>query len=109
MKKQIWGGVALGALLVALTGNADAQHNLTRFEQLEARVAELEAEKADRSRLKFNVSSNTELEIYGFVRFEAFYDFDTAQGDLTRTRFRPCTANSLHAERWKRADFLSLD
>ncbi len=52
-----------------------------RIEALEARVAELE--NGDRPQLSFG--GNTEIELYGFVRFEAFHDLDFQQGDLTRT------------------------
>ena len=73
---------------IFITGAATAQ-DAKRIAELESRVAELEqaqaAQGTSRPRLKFNVTSNTELEIYGFARFEAFYDFDTEQGDLTRT------------------------
>lgn len=82
MNKYIRGTVAVPAIMAGLVGAAAAQDNQTRFEQLEARVAGLEAEEG--SRLKFNVTANTEIQIYGFARFEAFYDFDTDQGDLTR-------------------------
>lgn len=83
MKRYIWGTAAIPAIMAGLVSTATAQENQTRFEQLEARITELEADKG--SRLKFNVTANTEIQIYGFARFEAFYDFDTDQGDLTRT------------------------
>jgi len=51
---------------------------------LEARVAELEAE-AESSRLSFTTGDDTTIELYGFVRFEAFYDSDFEQGDLSLT------------------------
>jgi len=54
MKKYIWGSVAIPAIMAGLVSAAAAQDNQTRFEQLEARIAELEAEKG--SRLKFNVT-----------------------------------------------------
>lgn len=34
--------------------------------------------------LRFNLTSGTEITLYGFARAEAFYDFDFQQGDLTR-------------------------
>ena len=54
--------------------------------ELQARVEALEAQAADdTSNLSFNLNDTTKITLYGFVRAEAFYDFDTVQGDLTRT------------------------
>lgn len=94
-----------GACLLAAPATAQ-----TQIEALEARIAALEAEQAtattrggfgfntveslgdfdqigDRfgvGRLSFALSEATAVTIYGFVRSEAFVDFDFAQGDLTR-------------------------
>ncbi|MEJ6389599.1 DcaP family trimeric outer membrane transporter [Gymnodinialimonas ulvae] len=82
----------------------------TQIETLEARIAALEAEQAvapsqtgfafntvdslgdfdqigqrhGLGRLSFGIADTTTLTIYGFIRAEAFYDFDFAQGDLSR-------------------------
>lgn len=73
---------ALVTVAVITAGGAAAQSS--EIAELRARVAALEARPAASPDLKFNLGSSTKLEIYGFVRFEAFYDFDFAQGDLTR-------------------------
>jgi DcaP outer membrane protein len=53
------------------------------FEQLRARVEQLEAASQDsrNSGLTFGLGSATKLTVYGFIRAEAFYDFDFDQGD----------------------------
>jgi len=51
------------------------------FARLQDRVDQLEAQ--ERARPDFGLA-NTTVDIYGFVRAEAFYDFDFAQGDLSR-------------------------
>jgi len=81
--------LASAATLALLTGLAApaVADDASEIAQLKQRVSELEQQQqrvAPSPNLKFNVTSNTELEIYGFLRFEAFYDFDFAQGDLTR-------------------------
>lgn len=54
--------------------------------ELEARIKALEeAAAAADSDSSFSVGANSNVSLYGFVRAEAFYDFDTEQGDLTRT------------------------
>ena len=52
------------------------------FAQLQNRVNQLEAQQNQRP--TFSLGDNTSIDIYGFVRAEAFYDFDFAQGDLSR-------------------------
>jgi hypothetical protein len=39
---------------------------------------------AEESKKTFNITPNTALTFYGFVRVEAFYDFDREQGDLSQ-------------------------
>lgn len=87
MEHYLRGGGAAALLIAGLSGQAVADTS-QKTAELEARVAQLEAQAASGGSgtpLKFNVTSNTQLEIYGFIRFEAFYDFDTEQGDLSRT------------------------
>lgn len=87
MKRNLLSCGAAAALIAGLASPVLADSSADKIAELTDRVADLEAQQAsagDRPRLKFNVTSNTELEIYGFVRFEAFYDFDAAQGDLSR-------------------------
>jgi len=55
-----------------------------RVDALETELATIEATEATRPRLAFSVGENTTIHLYGFVRAEAFYDLDFAQGDLTR-------------------------
>lgn len=52
------------------------------FALLQDRVNQLEAQQNEQP--TFALGSNTSIDIYGFVRAEAFYDFDFAQGDLSR-------------------------
>lgn len=109
MQKSILRSTALallgGTCLVTMPASAQ-----TRIETLEARIAALEAEQAsagtiggltfesaeslgdfdqigDRfgtGRLSFALTETTTVTVYGFIRAEAFVDFDFAQGDLTR-------------------------
>lgn len=65
---------------LAFAQSATAQ-STEDFAQLQERVNQLEAQQNEN--LDFNLG-NTTIDIYGFVRAEAFYDFDFAQGDLSR-------------------------
>jgi len=73
------------ACATAMTGaqTASAQSQSAELQALRDRVAVLEANE-NRPALRFSAFENTEITLYGFVRFEAFYDFDFAQGDLSR-------------------------
>ena len=62
---------------LAFAHSATAQ-SADDFARLQERVNQLEAKQLD-----FGLK-NTTVDIYGFVRAEAFYDFDFAQGDLSR-------------------------
>lgn len=76
------------ACLAALgtTGALAQQSNSAEVDDLRTRVEQLEAANATITpRLTYNVSANTEITIYGFIRAEAFYDFDFDQGDLSLT------------------------
>lgn len=66
---------------LALAHSATAQ-TAEDFAQLQERVIQLETQQA--ARPDFVLSKNTTIDVYGFVRAEAFYDFDFAQGDLSR-------------------------
>ncbi len=69
------------ACWLAFAHTATAQ-SADDFAQLQERVNQLEAQQGQRP--QFGLGSNTTIDIYGFVRAEAFYDFDFAQGDLSR-------------------------
>ncbi|QUJ77062.1 porin [Sulfitobacter albidus] len=73
---------ALLTVGIALTVS-EAQAQSTEIEELRTRVAALEADDRNRA-TTFNIGDGTTVEVYGFVRFETFYDFDFAQGDLSR-------------------------
>ena len=66
---------------LALAHTATAQ-SAEDFAQLQARVIQLEEQQDEAP--QFVLGKNTTIDIYGFVRAEAFYDFDFAQGDLSR-------------------------
>lgn len=72
---------------IALPGAAlaDGGSLTSDIAELRARVAELEANAGRNADLNFEVGAATQLTIYGFVRAEAFYDFDFDQGDLSVT------------------------
>lgn len=86
--KKINSIAAVGMIAGLLATDASAQSANTADEiaDLRDRVAELEAAQtsASRPRLSFSVGESTEISLYGFVRAEAFVDFDFAQGDLSR-------------------------
>lgn len=86
MRRHLTGGIALLALTAGMGAPALAQTEAERIAELEGRIAALEASAGNGSGggLSFGLAS-TEIEIYGFARFETFYDFDFAQGDLSRT------------------------
>lgn len=71
-------GVAALMGASAFSGSVQAQD----ISALEARVAELEAE-AEAPRFSFTTGDHTTITVYGFVRAEAFYDFDFEQGDTS--------------------------
>ena len=81
--KSLMGTSAIAAVLGGLASPAFAQEadpGNVGVAELQSRIEVLE-EAAD----GFRVGANTNLRLYGFIRAEAFYDFDFAQGDLTRT------------------------
>ncbi len=82
MKRNIGLGLACLPFLLS-TQTATAQSQEEELATLRDRVAALEASRTT-PELKFSAFENTEITIYGFARFEAFYDFDFAQGDLSR-------------------------
>ena len=65
---------------LAFAHSATAQ-SAEDFARLQDRVDQLEAQQ--NATPDFGLG-NTTIDIYGFVRAEAFYDFDFAQGDLSR-------------------------
>ncbi|MEL6522329.1 MAG: DcaP family trimeric outer membrane transporter [Pseudomonadota bacterium] len=70
-------------IILSQTGLAQSQ--TAEIDELRQRVDALEAELEEgRPNLSFGIAKNTSIEIYGFARFEAFYDFDFEQGDLSR-------------------------
>lgn len=73
--------VALSSTIIA--GGAFAQD--AQIEDLTQRISALEAELAEQPRLSFSGLENTTIELYGFIRVEAFYDGDFQQGDFSRT------------------------
>lgn len=85
MKNKMWfstTALVAGTMLVsggAMAQNAEHQELRDRIEVLEAKLAEAPG----RPKLGFNVGEGTTIEIYGFVRAEAFYDSDFNQGDLS--------------------------
>lgn len=79
--------IAAVALATGISSPVLAQSANDRIAELEQRIASLEAQSSDaaaRPDLSFGIGQ-TEITLYGFARFEAFYDFDFAQGDLSRT------------------------
>jgi len=86
MKLSHTSSIAITALL--LTAQAGLAQSQSELDALQNRVTALESEIAAAAatppRFQFSAVENTTIELYGFVRFEAFYDFDFAQGDLTR-------------------------
>ena len=86
MSRKRLGSVSAAAIILALGATAAIADDADELQELRDRVAalEAEAETSGRPRLSFSVGESTEIQLYGFVRFEAFYDFDFAQGDLSR-------------------------
>lgn len=82
-------GTAMALSMIAVgSQGAMAQDSAATIAALEQRVATLEQQNRvapSGNRLSFSVANGTEITLYGFARFEAFYDFDFAQGDLSRT------------------------
>ncbi|WP_299656445.1 DcaP family trimeric outer membrane transporter [uncultured Tateyamaria sp.] len=85
MKPNRLGRVSTAALAIAAGASMAAADEASELAELRERVEVLEAELDDpgRPQLRFNIGENTEIQIYGFVRFEAAYDFNFAQGDAT--------------------------
>ena len=81
--KWITGPVLCAGIAVAAS-TAWADETTSEIEDLRKRVAELEAvlDTPNRPKLSFNTGPRTTLELYGFVRAEAFYDLDTVNPDL---------------------------
>ena len=73
----------------SLTGPVIAQDSdvdNTGVTELQERIEALEAAAEDtNSNLTTEIGDDTTITLYGFLRAEAFYDFDFAQGDLTRS------------------------
>ena len=79
--------VLAAASMLATGAAAQSTSEQAEIADLRNRIAALEqanATAADRPRLAFSLGESTTVSIYGFVRAEAFYDFDFAQGDLSR-------------------------
>lgn len=74
--------MALSAPGVALA--QDTPTTAAELAALRARIDKLEAE-AGQPKFGFGVGPGSTITAYGFVRAEAFYDFDFDQGDLTQT------------------------
>lgn len=85
MNNKMWlstTALAAGTMLISSTAmaqNAEHQELRNRIEVLEAKLAEAPA----RPKLGFSLGEGTTIELYGFVRAEAFYDFDFNQGDFS--------------------------
>lgn len=85
MNNKMWistTALVVGTMLVsgsAMAQSAEHQELRNRIEVLEAKLAEAPG----RPKLAFNVGEGTTIELYGFVRTEAFYDFDFNQGDFS--------------------------
>lgn len=75
----------IGLLAAAAVGfaGASAAQNVTELDRASAVPSNFNAALEDRL-LKFRPVGETDITIYGFARAEAFYDFDFAQGDLSR-------------------------
>lgn len=86
-RKYTPGTIIPGALLtagMALTGGVASAQSV-ELDELRARVESLEASNANTGGpTNFTLGDGTTVEVYGFVRAEAFYDFDFDQGDLSR-------------------------
>lgn len=80
--KRLLARSAIAVLVGGLVSPVFAQDDSVA--ELEARIKALEEAAAADSGSSFSVGANSKVSIYGFVRAEAFYDFDTEQGDLTR-------------------------
>ena len=88
MKRLIETSV-VAAMVVSLTSPVfaqDVEADNVGVAELQARIEALEEAAADSSSdLTIGVGKATTVTLYGFVRFETFYDFDFEQGDLTRS------------------------
>jgi len=85
--------LATAILMAAVVpGGAQAQSSGMTDAELEAelaalrgRIGRLEADAATRPDLSFGLGDGTTVTVYGYVRGEAFYDFDFDQGDISNT------------------------
>ena len=78
--------VLAAASMLATGAAAQSTSEQAEIADLRNRIAALEQANAtaeNRPRLAFSLGESTTISIYGFVRAEAFYDFDFAQGDLS--------------------------
>ena len=76
----------IGIIAIAAAGIAhtSAAQDITQLDRVSEIPSNFDAALED-SLLKFRPVGETDITIYGFARAEAFYDFDFAQGDLTRS------------------------
>jgi hypothetical protein len=65
-------------LLAVLAAPAAAQDQATELAELRDRVAQLETRSGNR--LRFNIGSGTTMTVYGYIKADFFYDFDTNLG-----------------------------
>ena len=88
MKLSIGAGIVT-VVAGSLAGPVIAQesdNNNVGVTELQERIEALEAAAAESDRnVTTEPDDDTTITLYGFVRAEAFYDFDFAQGDLTRS------------------------
>ena len=85
MKFGTTAAIYAAAGLMATGAFAQSSDTAAELAELRERVAELERtnDRVGRPNLSFNLGENTSIELYGFIRAEAFFDFDFAQGDLS--------------------------
>lgn len=86
MRKTSKFGAGLTLLGAMLTTTAAFGHSNTatksEVDELRSRIASLEASSASDRPLAFSTGPNTTISLYGFVRAEAFYDFDFELSDF---------------------------
>lgn len=89
MKHILKAAVPVALCLIGTSGFAQTAVSQDEIADLRDRVAELEAAEAVKAassggpRLQFGLGESTTVTLYGFVRAEAFFDNDFAQGDLS--------------------------